>query len=227
MSNIGSPFLRLPPELRNLIYGYVLDTSDLVHPATLIRIPKCAAAYYAARVRALVHKTERQPLGTPGRDATLSQLESEEAFIDCPATKLNAFNQLQYVNRQLRFETDQLEFKYNRDNIGIVRTDVGEGAPGLQLCKWMIMIRSAYLVQLGQLTITLSDTRPAPLFIPDAVRTIDDLSRLLKDTPNITVKYILPLWTLGLDNITYASVLEFVELGTEFVRCFLPHEADR
>jgi hypothetical protein len=103
MLNSESPLFKLPGELRNRIYSYVLNHDDPLHPAAVFATQYSSKARYEWSTTAFVHQTGWE----------------RNAVTQSRAAEVKLVNQLQFVNKQLRDETAGLTYEYNKDQIAI------------------------------------------------------------------------------------------------------------
>lgn len=145
MAETNSPLLKLPGELRDLIYGYVLHSETPVHPASVFTTQRTPNAVYAGSgVPDMYTGSQGQPFRTYGW--TVSKKRGRSLCID---SKVQALNQLQDVNKELHAETAGLVFKHSIDNIGIERSQRADEPAGLQLYVWMASVEPKQLAKLG------------------------------------------------------------------------------
>jgi len=224
MANNKTLFFKLPAELRNQIYSYVLDRRGQFHPAAIFTTQHTSKAVYeGVDITAMYQSTQPQTLNV----SVLTDYNvGATVMTRCRASKLQALNQLQYVSKQLHNETAQLTFEYNKDQIAIERSLSWEDASGRQLCAWMNSVDVYQVSQLGEVTIKLSDVRSVSSlelvpWVSDTIETMHELTGLLNACPNITVKYILQGWTLPKAKVTHEMFARWTELTRAYHSTFV------
>lgn len=177
--SIESPFFKLPGELRNEIYDYLLNHDGVLHPAAVFATEHASKTMYEGdNIVSVYQRGEMRP-----------------AVTRCRARTFRALNQLQYVNKQLRAETAGLAFQFNKYQLGIHASWKHEDGPALQLYAWMISVGVKQLKRLGKISITLWDSRPQlrhgdHWMSSDTAATMSSLYSFLGVCSNITVNYV-------------------------------------
>lgn len=135
MSVSESPLFKLPGELRNRIYSYVLSRDDPRHPAAVFATQHSSKARHDEKSDTAFVRQTRQGHNVVTRFHT---------------GDLEIANQLQFVNKQLRAETAGLTYKYNKDQTAIHQTSQHQDGAAQQLWSWMSSVGVDQLGQLGR-----------------------------------------------------------------------------
>ncbi|KAF2134801.1 hypothetical protein P153DRAFT_352741 [Dothidotthia symphoricarpi CBS 119687] len=194
----SSSFLALPRELRNSIYEYALtSTTGLYYrePSELDH------EYKNTKPKSYQKPRIRKPILYIRHYETHDIRASDE------------FNQLAYVNRQIRAETTTQELKYNKIHFRRHRDD--QRLASLQLISFLKCRSVTTAPWPIEIAITDFDTEQVPIELLALQVTMQhgtELNRLCSERPNVSVQFTLSGWRGAKDN-TKACMSFFVVLG--------------
>jgi len=160
------PFLLLPGEVRNMIYEYAFTS------------PSGRLQY-------------RAPLSS---ESCLSATMRVDSIT--PATGHQPFNQLQYVNKQLRAETADGSLCLRHNTLHFDYYPPSDRTASAQLIVFLNLLLSKGFT--WPVSIIMNDFDPLvtrPNHFCEEPSTIIELARLCEALPSVTVRYVLSEWT--------------------------------